>query len=150
MASYYSRLDQGGGQYNGSITSSSQSSDDSEEPSSSQDRLRPHRRQRSGAVGSYRSSSLPRHSSMSGYKRSITMPNIRSQDDNSNKTGISASTSYNNKNVIGQIQPLRPASHSNNANVQLTTWLQSLTGMWKTYIKINYRPTYKKLHSKCS
>ena len=91
------------GCHNGSITSSSQSSDDSEEPGGPAGPLvtrNPRRRSGGGGGGGggvYRSSSLPRHSSGGQYKRSITLPDIKSHE-------------------LGQ------------NNLQLTSWLQSLTG----------------------
>ena len=136
-----SRLDQSSssrssGPHNGSITSSSQSSDESEDPSVSHNSIRNQRRQRGHyqqATGSYRSSSLPRHSSVSQYRRSITMPNIKSQMEPG-----SVSSYNNNSTLIGQIEPIRPPgpppSHN---NVQLTTWLQSLTGE-DPYIRFHF------------
>ena len=130
-----SRLDQSSssrssGPHNGSITSSSQSSDESEDPSISYNSIRNQRRQRGHhyqqAAGSYRSSSLPRHSSVSQYRRSITMPNIKSQVE---PGSVSVSSYNNNSTLIGQIEPIRPpAPPTSHNNVQLTTWLQSLTG----------------------
>ena len=129
-----SRLDQSSssrssGPHNGSITSSSQSSDESEDPSISHNSIRNQRRQRGHyqqATGSYRSSSLPRHSSVSQYRRSITMPNIKSQAE---PGSVSVSSYNNNSTLIGQIEPIRPPGPPNSHNnVQLTTWLQSLTG----------------------
>ena len=140
-----SRLDQSSssrssGPHNGSITSSSQSSDESEDPSVSHNSIRNQRRQRGHhqqATGSYRSSSLPRHSSTSQYRRSITMPNIKSQME-----PVSVSSYNNNSTLIGQIEPIRPpAPPTSHNNVQLTTWLQSLTGE-DPYIRfqfINYK-----------
>ena len=60
------------------------------------------------------------------------MPNIKSQDDHCGRA-TNISSSYNNKAVIaGHPQPVRSSVSSapghNNNNVQLTTWLQSLTG----------------------
>ena len=98
-----------GGCQNGSITSSSQSSDESEDlggPNCHLVTRIPRRRSGGGGGGGggrggggvYRSSSLPRHSSGGQYKRSITLPDIKSHEER------------------GQ------------HDVQLTSWLQSLTG----------------------
>ena len=112
--------------HSGSVTSSSQSSDDSEDGA----RLTRLTRHRPGpANGQHsRSSSLPRHSSAGQYKRSITMPNIRREGEISVITN-NYSGQYNNnpvgRDLTGQIDPIR--GHNN--NVQLTTWLQSLTGI---------------------
>ena len=109
---------------NGSITSSSQSSDESEEAPAN---IRVPRR-RSG----YRSTSLPRHSSASNYRRSITMPNIQSQDDSD--TANLGNNKEENNLVFGQITPIRSQNttfitqtHPPQNSVQLTTWLQSLS-----------------------
>ena len=88
-----------GGCQNGSITSSSQSSDESEDLGGPTGHLVTRiPRRRSGGGGVYRSSSLPRHSSGGQYKRSITLPDIKSHEERGHH------------------------------DVQLTSWLQSLTG----------------------
>ena len=134
--------------HNGSVTSSSQSSDDSEEPLVTQGprHHRPRRGHGQPPGASYRSSSLPRHSSASSYRRSITMPNIKQGDQGLSVITNNYSGHYNNnpvgRDLTGQIDPIR--GHNN--NVQLTTWLQSLTGIphtsWQSTQSTKIGPKY--------
>ena len=141
--------------HNGSVTSSSQSSDDSEEPQVTrgprhhQRQRRSHGQETDNGRASYRSSSLPRHSSASSYRRSITMPNIKQGDQGQ---GLSIITNnypgqYNNnpvgRDLTGQIDPIR--GHNN--NVQLTTWLQSLTGIPHIMPEYTVKENWSKISS---
>ena len=116
--------------HNGSITSSSQSSDESEEQTRDNPPLNTARGYRCASAIStylvdsryylhiyistisrgYRSASLPRHSSVSHYRRSVTMPDIKQTAETSNNS--------NHHNHF----------EDRTSNLQLTTWLQSLTG----------------------
>ena len=112
--------------HNGSITSSSQSSDESEEQTRDNPPLITARGYRCASADiytiyistlstlslsrGYRSASLPRHSSVSHYRRSVTMPDIKQTAETSNNS--------NHHNHF----------EDRTSNLQLTTWLQSLTG----------------------
>lgn len=111
-------------QQNGSVTSSSQSSDESEEGGKGPSRV-PRRR-----PGGSRSSSLPRHSSASGYRRSVTMPDMASQDDREvgdNRPGRGEDNKARSV-ILPQIGAMSsPAGRAApQGSPQLNSWLQSL------------------------